>query len=338
MVVLNAKVSIVVGFWGLHVIFGDEIVPFYKILHDAPTSHIPDCSSNKVVSCQRILIDHNLLRNSEHLQFHEGSRLVYSNQEEFEDVTTDIKSFVNQAIAETNIGYSNSKIPLRLKLHCLLKAPTIRETKNMEAMVYKFYNYTFGDMDALRMSADTTLLLVKKFGACGGAISNNTEVPLGVINKGCALGYYSFGHELAHMFGCGHNSEATKKGYYPYGFGKFLNPPTNSGYRTIMSYGRSGYNRRINYFSGPNIVYQGIRTGDESHDNARLLTEKRFIISQIGDESVQCPADGISPVELRQLTCDDILSLNKCQRLKAKGKCTKGKRAQKKCRLTCELC
>lgn len=54
-------------------------------------------------------------------------------------------------------------------------------------------------------------------------------------------------------------------------------------------YSSEGYGRRINYFSGPQVVYNKIVTGDTRHDNARVMREKRFIISQIGDESQACP-------------------------------------------------
>ena len=61
---------------------------------------------------------------------------------------------------------------------------------------------------------------------------------MGVVNKDCAIGKYSFGHEIAHMFGCNHNREAKNKkskNIYPNGFGFLMRPPANSGFRTIMS-------------------------------------------------------------------------------------------------------
>ena len=72
-------------------------------------------------------------------------------------------------------------------------------------------------------------------GNCGASFSNNTRAPIGFILKGCALGYYSFGHELGHMFGCAHNHEVSSRGFMPHGFGKLINQPNPSGYRTIMA-------------------------------------------------------------------------------------------------------
>ncbi len=49
-------------------------------------------------------------------------------------------------------------------------------------------------------------------------------------------GYYSFGHEIAHMYGCDHNREVSQgNSAYPNAHGFLMNPPVNSGLRTIMA-------------------------------------------------------------------------------------------------------
>jgi hypothetical protein len=58
---------------------------------------------------------------------------------------------------------------------------------------------------------------------------------IGVVEKSCATGYYSFGHEIAHMYGASHNIEAGTNPYYTYGYGYLMRPPVNSGLRTIMA-------------------------------------------------------------------------------------------------------
>ena len=47
----------------------------------------------------------------------EYSIMIYYTQE-FRNGTRAIKQFMSQLIAETNMGYQNSKIPLRAKLFC----------------------------------------------------------------------------------------------------------------------------------------------------------------------------------------------------------------------------
>ena len=55
-----------------------------------------------------------------------------------------------------------------------------------------------------------------------------------------------------------------------------------------ISYDADGYRNRVNYYSNPSIKYQNIPTGDAKSNNAGLLTERRFIMSKVGDESMKC--------------------------------------------------
>jgi len=42
---------------------------------------------------------------------------------------------------------------------------------------------------------------------------------LGVVKKPCFTGYYSFAHEIAHMYGATHNREVSTNPTYPTAFG-----------------------------------------------------------------------------------------------------------------------
>ena len=69
--------------------------------------------------------------------------------------------------------------------------------------------------------------------SCGVAKSHTTFNPIGVVDKGCVLQRYTFGHEVAHIFGAEHNPEAPNlQRVYPYGVA-FLIP--NTEYRTILA-------------------------------------------------------------------------------------------------------
>jgi hypothetical protein len=58
---------------------------------------------------------------------------------------------------------------------------------------------------------------------------------LGVVGHGCATGYFSTGHEIGHMYGCDHNIEVDGPNpIYPTANGFLINPPVNSGFRTIL--------------------------------------------------------------------------------------------------------
>ena len=62
----------------------------------------------------------------------------------------------------------------------------------------------------------------------------------------------------------------------------------NSFHFFSLSYNADGFQNRVNYYSNPSIKYQNIPTGDAKSNNAGLLTERRFIMSKVGDESMAC--------------------------------------------------
>ena len=104
-------------------------------------------------------------------------------------------------------GYSQSGIPVTIAVHCIEQA-TINDKYDSMKMLTKFKEMK-GTVSKLRNSADSAALLVNSFSACGIAyftsfFSGNT---ISVTAKSCALGYYSFGHELAHNFGAMHDPD-----------------------------------------------------------------------------------------------------------------------------------
>ena len=105
------------------------------------------------------------------------------------------------------------------------------------------------------------------------------------VRKACALGYYSFGHEVAHGFGLAHDRRKAKTSSTEYAYGYVFQPKR---YRSIMAYNAGG-EKRVNYYSSKTAEYQGITTGNIDNDNARTLKEVRFLAASIGDEQMRCP-------------------------------------------------
>ncbi len=96
-----------------------------------------------------------------------------------------------------------------------------------------------GNFATFRKSADIALLMTNNGDSCGIAwfdviASGQT---LGVVKRSCATGYYSFAHEIAHMYGAYHNRETLEiNPAYPTAYGYLMRPPINSTFRTIMAY------------------------------------------------------------------------------------------------------
>ena len=87
---------------------------------------------------------------------------------EFKEVTADPLTFIDQVIAETNQGYVNSGVPIRVKLHCAVESD-IADGEPAEVTLQKF-KQSQSSLKQVRRSADSSILLVKSFssrGVCG---------------------------------------------------------------------------------------------------------------------------------------------------------------------------
>ena len=125
--------------------------------------------------------------------------------------------------------------------------------------------------------------------SCGAAYqaSLSSGLTVSVASKSCALGYFTFGHELAHNFGCGHDLKTYTNSLYPYGHGHHI----QGGYRTILAYNSPGYKTRVNYYSNPSVTFPSTSTTTGISgiaDNAAVLRLNRFVMADIGDESIKC--------------------------------------------------
>jgi len=214
----------------------------------------------------------------------------------FQDTTADIDGFIEQVLAETNQGYINSQIPIRASKFCAEKA-NVEENSNV---LTSFANMKQGSSSKLRNSADAAALLVQNYDWCGMASSftYNTGNTVSVTKKSCALGYYSFGHEIAHNMGALHNPEVSNNNVFPEGHGHLIalgSSSNSNGYRTILGYYADGHYHRVNYYSNPSVILPdtGTPTGLEGiSDNAAVLTKNRFTMAALGDESADCSATG----------------------------------------------
>jgi len=204
--------------------------------------------------------------------------------------TPDVQTFMDQIIADTNEGYINSNIPVRIKIHCI-QASDLHDMHSASKMLAAFENWK--PLDELLNSADSAALIVNDFQSCG--VGNfdafNDRRTLTVSKKICNLGYYSFGHEMAHNFGATHDKLHGTNAAFSYGYGSHIGPKFlgGKGWRSIMAYSSDGYKRRANYYSNPKVKYLEYATGTaDKEDNARVITQNRFKFAAIGDESSAC--------------------------------------------------
>ena len=214
---------------------------------------------------------------------------------EFAAATPNIEDFLDQVIAETNQGYANSQIPITVTKFCS-ELSTVSDTNTADLL--GDFKTSKGSYDALRNTADVAALLALNFGYCGMASFNtySNGRTVSVTKKSCALGYYSFGHEIGHNLGATHNVESASNYAYSYGHAHLIEQGSASrGYRTILGYNAPNHGTRVNYYSNPAVTFPttGTPTGVAGvSDNAAIFMRNIDTLSALGDESAACGGGG----------------------------------------------
>jgi len=197
--------------------------------------------------------------------------------------TQDRDLFIENAILLTNLGYTNSKMPVRVKLHDI-KTHELNDTD----LTNKSRNFIqYWEHRQTRNCADSAVLLMYRGlpGKCGLAFGTAYKCKtFGIVLKACATHRYSLGHELGHMFGAKHNREVyneTKIEGDKYGY--HLQPGLNGNRaRTILAYPKKGASLpRVNYYSNPDVIYPGTNTPTGvigEANNARKISSNRFLM------------------------------------------------------------
>jgi hypothetical protein len=198
---------------------------------------------------------------------------------------SNIKLFIQQVISETNQTYLNSRVGHRVSLAAAIRV-SYSETGNFDTDLSRFRSTSDGYMDEVhtyrnRYTADVGVLLLDNASFCGlvSGIGSSASTAFCAVHFSCALGNYTFRHEIGHLHGCRHNPESDGT-LTPYAYGHgFCYGPGN--WRTIMSYPSCGSSpTRLPYWSNPSVTYGGIAMGtDARHNNGRVLNETADILA-----------------------------------------------------------
>ncbi|MBS1538653.1 MAG: zinc-dependent metalloprotease [Bacteroidetes bacterium] len=186
-----------------------------------------------------------------------------------------LQTHAQNSIATMNLANSNSAVSFEAEL--VYVGQTSYTEVGYFTDVPRFRINGDGYMDevhALReeFSADICVLMSNNTDYCGLAAGIKTCEDFGfcAVYWDCAISNYSFAHEIAHLFGCRHNTEADATNA-PYADAHGYRDISN-GWRTIMAYQSSPATTRIAYWSNPSINYSGNPMGTTAtHNNARIL-------------------------------------------------------------------
>lgn len=198
-----------------------------------------------------------------------------------------IRATIDLAVVETNVAYTQSGVNAEVRL-VYVEETADNESGSFSGMLAALQNPSDGRMDEVHVkrneyNADLVVLICENSSSCGLAYVMATESPgfaswaFSVVNRGCATGYYSFGHEMGHNMGCCHDAaNPSAAPIFPDAYGwHFLVSGTE--YRTIMAY-KPGI--RIQRFSNPAVTYLGAPTGNAgSANNRRTINETADTVS-----------------------------------------------------------
>jgi len=116
------------------------------------------------------------------------------------------------------------------------------------------------------------------------------------VSRRCAIGNYSFGHELGHNMGARHDvyvDSATTPYAYAHGY---TYPAAASPWRTVMAYddackavGTSC--TRIPYWSNPSLSRGGAAMGDSTADNHQTLNNTAYTVANFRASGTAGTAD-----------------------------------------------
>lgn len=198
-----------------------------------------------------------------------------------------MQSLVQLAVAESNQGYSNSNVGITLEL-AGYETTSYTESSSFSTDLSRFRATSDGVMDSIHTSRNTTradvaVLVINNASSCGLAsgIGSTAATAFAAVHWDCATGYYSFAHEIGHLQSARHDvATDASTAPYAYGHGYRYEPATGTGWRTIMAYNCTRSCPRLNYWSNPNISYNGIPMGiASSADNQRVLVNTKAAVA-----------------------------------------------------------
>ncbi len=204
--------------------------------------------------------------------------------------TGNVDAYMNLLEQETNQSYINSKINTRVKIvHYYQTAypgsGIFVPSGGSTAIDLRFFSDTTRietqEFNNLRdqYNADIKILLVGNDGygtQCGeaDAIGANESNALAVVIQDCGTGFYSFGHEIGHLFGARHAlGQDSIDIFEPFEFAHGFCSEIPGTFRTIMARGNcpAGFSGRSQRWSNPDLSFKGQITGSEQFENNAKL-------------------------------------------------------------------
>jgi hypothetical protein len=196
-----------------------------------------------------------------------------------------ISGLIDLAVAEANQGYTNSGVFIDLILAHKSQV-TYTQSGSFSTDLSRYRGTSDGYMDSIHttrnsVAADVGLLVINNSSSCGLAsgIGSTASTAFADAHWDCITGYYSFAHEIGHLQSARHdiNTDGTLT---PYAYGHGYRYTGSPSWRTIMAYNCPSGCPRLNYWSNPNKLYNGVPMGNTTRaDNTRVLNTTRGTVA-----------------------------------------------------------
>lgn len=198
--------------------------------------------------------------------------------------TNAINALCQLAIDETNDAYDNSGVGARVRL-VYRGEVTYTESGSFDTDLDRLTDGGDGQLDNVHTLRDTcradfVSLWITNEAYCGkGWCKAGEDKAFTVVSWTCATGNYSYGHEMGHNQGCHHDRENASSdcAEYDFSYGWRWVGASGQTNRTIMAYPPG---RRVQYFSNPDVTFDGGATGvaigqnNQAH-NAETINRRR---------------------------------------------------------------
>ncbi len=207
---------------------------------------------------------------------------------------TDINSLIQESVALANLALANSQLQHRINIVHTQEVDYDESGTNHLSVLTSITDETLAEVRPLRdqYKADVVGLAVSSSNYCGTAYQTvNLWTPeidvraYHVVKVSCMASTLVFAHEIGHNLGCAHDRESCNitKILDPYSYGYRFAGAGGTTFRTVMAYPPG---QRIPYFSNPDILFDGARTGAPvseplSAHNAQTISTTWPILSKL---------------------------------------------------------